>query len=619
MLGQATSKLSKMHARRNPNLSIQSTTTYSQLSPPPQSATSGAFLSPTVASRRGLLSRSPPASPSLPSLIPRHGKKPTQQSHSKLVKRILISCCGVAFILWLVLRQLYTESQQTANYMDDGEEWEMASGSQLPQEPSAVAIQDTKGKMRWTISIPSNLEFPLRPDHYSDICRQSMELSASIRQEAKSANIAKRMFNYYQQDQYYIDVQEAEEQALLPVSKVTGIPKGFVEDEAIVDGFSTAGLKICDRTLTYVMETEDAGFGNTLMRLWMSYGLAKAENRTFFIDDTRWPYGRYSAYFMPPPSAGCLPPPPSHIVPCPHTARHLVVSGATVKATFGHSFTEEYEDARKMRVERQHKIFALLHTGYEALFKLKGDDAKYVLSRSQELYGHAKEEGGISIGLHVRHGDKHPMEYQFKKDYIPLTRYIDTARDIYIDLVESKNPKKRTPVSDSSTTSPDLFARHTSTSMVLASDDPLVYESPEIGLNSLRAQDRIVLATKAALEASSPNTKRNPWIDEITGWEGGFYRDVFLSLGQSKASTSASPKINTDVPEQAKGLRELVGRAYLLDLAVLGKADTVVCTVSSVSCRLLGVMLGWESMLGKDSEKRWRNVDGSFEWKGVVW
>ncbi|KAI9873935.1 MAG: hypothetical protein M1823_007801, partial [Watsoniomyces obsoletus] len=135
------------------------------------------------------------------------------------------------------------------------------------------------------------------------------------------------------------------------------------------------------------METEDAGFGNTLMRLWMSYGLAMAEKRTFFIDDTRWPYGKYSSYFAPPPSAGCLPPPPSHMVPCPHTARHIVVSGATVKSTFGHAFTEEYEDARKMRLERQHKIFALVRTGYEALFKLKGDDAKYVLNRSLELYG----------------------------------------------------------------------------------------------------------------------------------------------------------------------------------------------------------------------------------------
>jgi len=204
------------------------------------------------------------------------------------VKRTLISCCGVAIILWLVLRQLYTESQGVS-YGDDGEEWEMVGGSQLPQEPSAVAVQDTRGKMRWTVSIPSNLEFPLQPNQYSDICKQAMELSTSIRQEAQSAsNNAKRMLSYNQEDKFYIDPQDAEEQALLPPAKAKGRPKGFVEDEAIVDGFSTAGQKVCDKTLTYVMETEEAGFGSTLMRLWMSYGLAKAENRTFFIDDTRW-------------------------------------------------------------------------------------------------------------------------------------------------------------------------------------------------------------------------------------------------------------------------------------------------------------------------------------------
>jgi hypothetical protein len=99
----------------------------------------------------------------------------------------------------------------------------------------------------------------------------------------------------YQQDQYYIDVHEAEQQGLLPPSKATGRPKGFVEDEAISDGISTEGLKVCDRSLTYVMETEDAGFGNSLMRMWMSYGLAKAEKRAFFVDDTRW----YVAFLYP--------------------------------------------------------------------------------------------------------------------------------------------------------------------------------------------------------------------------------------------------------------------------------------------------------------------------------
>jgi hypothetical protein len=203
---------------------------------------------------------------------------------------MLIACCGVAFLLWIILRQIYASSQGAATYEEGNEEeWEMVGGSQLPHEPVALALQDAKGKMRWTVSIPSDYEFPLRPAQYRDICHQSMEVSKGLRQEAHaSAGFAKRMLNYYQQDQYYIDVQEAEQQGLLPPSIATGRPKGFVEDEAIKDGISTEGLKVCDRTLTYAMETEDAGFGNTLMRMWMSYGLAKAEKRAFFIDDTRW-------------------------------------------------------------------------------------------------------------------------------------------------------------------------------------------------------------------------------------------------------------------------------------------------------------------------------------------
>jgi hypothetical protein len=314
---------------------------------------------------------------------------------------------------------------------------------------------------------------------------------------------------------------------------------------------------------------------------------------------------------MPPPSAGCLPPPASHIVPCPHTARHIVVSSATVASTFGHAFNEEFEDARKMRVERQHKIFALIRTGYEALFKLKGEDAKYVLNRALDLYGAVKSEGGISIAMHVRHGDKHPMEYQYEKDYIPLTRYVDAARDIYIDIVEGSNNNNN----NNNNKPRDLDARHTTSKIILASDDPLVYDSPELGPNSVRAQDRIVLATKAALEAAQG--KKNPWIDEITGWEGGFYRDVFFSLGQPIKNTNDVVKaVDTAVPEPAMNLRELVGRAYLLDLAVLRKSDAVVCTVSSTTCRLLAVMMGWE---GAVREGRWRNVDGAFEWKGIIW
>lgn len=285
MLNHATQKMKKMHARRNPNLRVSSAA-YSQLSP---SVTSATFLSPTVASRRGLLSPSPPPSPSLPSLIPRHGKKQPSSTHTRLVKRLLIGCCGVAILVWLIVRQIYAHQQQAQDFDEDAGDWEMVGGSLLPEEPSAVVVQDASGKSKWTVSIPPQFDFPLKPTHYRDICQQAHTLSQQVRQEAQaSSGIARRMLGYYQKDQYYIDVPDAEAQALLPASRASGRPKGFVDDVAIANKESTAGMKVCDRTLTYVMETVDAGFGNTLMRLWMSYGLAQAENRTFFVDDTRW-------------------------------------------------------------------------------------------------------------------------------------------------------------------------------------------------------------------------------------------------------------------------------------------------------------------------------------------
>ena len=220
------------------------------------------------------------------------------------------------------------------------------------------------------------------------------------------------------------------------------------------------------------------------------------------------PYGKYTSYFAPPPATNCLPPPKTQMVPCQRNARHIVVSSILQSRVFGHMFSEEYEDARKMRVQRQHKIFALARAGYDALFKLRADDQEYVDSRVASLLAPVKEHGGITIGMHVRHGDKHPYEFQYQKDYIPLDRYVDTARDIYIDRIEGGNRKNLQRSLEA------LQARHTASTMLVASDDPNVYESQEMGPNTLRAQDRIVLATKTTLEAAGQG-KKNPYIDEI--------------------------------------------------------------------------------------------------------
>ena len=71
----------------------------------------------------------------------------------------------------------------------------------------------------------------------------------------------------------------------------------------------------------------------------------------------------------------------------------------------------------------------------------------------------------------------------------------------------------------------------------------------------------------------------------------------------------------THPTDESRQLREYIGRAYLLDLAVLGGSDGVVCAVSSVACRILAVMLGWDKAM---EEGKWVNVDVG-QWKALDW
>ena len=323
-------------------------------------------------------------------------------------------------------------------------------------------------------------------------------------------------------------------------------------------------------------------------------------------------YGKYSAYFAPPPRPSCLPPPRTQIVPCPHQARHLLVSAATTQTTFGHAFNEEFENSRAMEVQRQQPIFALLRAGHEALFHLRPDDEAYVTARKAELMP-AASQAGIRVGIHVRHGDRHPLEFQYQESYIPLDRYTAAAHALISATYNSSGHL----------VGHDMTTFALSSSLILASDDPEVYTSEEFHTTTTRAQERIALASKSVLDAQASDTSSNrPFVDESIGWEGGFFPALFWTLGATAPTASAkiadlAAKRELAPTALALQLRELVGRTYLLDLKVLGEAtDGVVCGVSAIGCRLLAVMMGWEKAIEKG---RWRNVDGDFNWKGIAW
>ncbi|KAK2768786.1 hypothetical protein FQN54_000642 [Arachnomyces sp. PD_36] len=618
------------------------------------SPTSGSYAQTSLLSQspnNDSFNDSPPTSPALPYPNSHYPQKPVRLWRRKSV-RLFCWIFGIFIVGWFAWPYLYPDnassmmsaSSETATYTQDGDEYEMVGGDELPEEPLPVIVTDSEGQPRWTVSIPPKKDFPLAPAEYTTICTQTGSVAQHVtlmteepEKLARRRHQSHKHYGYYYEDPNYMDVGEAVESGLIP---------GLDEED---DGEG----EICDKSITFVLQTDDAGFGRTLLRLWMSYGLAQKEGRAFFVDDTNWAYGSYTSYFQPPPTQTCRQPPRNQIVPCPHQARHLMISSASTTWAFGHTFTDEYEDSHSMGVERQEPIFSLLRTGYEALFILSDQDARYYTKRINALNSTVRAQGGIEVGVHVRHGDIHPREFLYQKSYIPLEKYVTAAKDI-IAVAFGKEGKyhRETP-------------EELKSKMIVASDDPEVYSSEEFS-NAEKAQYQISLASKSALDAvsvshgSSSSSKGSKNI----GWEGGFFKDIFWSLGApstfgrgsggpnpSKRSKPepeppilppvSHPHSPRQMPEQtahsvnlaevwkaaeqnfhfhptaeALKLRELVGRGYLLDLAVLAQTDKVICGINTAGCRILAVMMGWERGI---VEEGWNNIDGSWHWKGIIW
>ena len=326
-------------------------------------------------------------------------------------------------------------------------------------------------------------------------------------------------------------------------------------------------------------------------------------------------YGEYLTYFAPPPAQSCRPPPRNEIVPCPHQARHLVASAATVHWTFGHAFNDEWEDAKAMRVMRQKPIFSLARVGYEALFHLNQLDESYVTERKEALRRDGRPattaaEKRVSIGVHVRRGDRFPHKFRAKKQYMPLDRYVSAVESLAGSIYNSTTRLEQ----DDSTAS----ARHATTTLV-ASDDIAVYGSEQFH-DATKAQDR---ARPEPLRSSDSGL--TDFSAQHGNRSGGFFSDAFWALDVSPSS-SASAQNRTGArwgratpSAKAVAARELLARSYLLDMKILGEAtDGVVCAVSAVACRLLAVMMGWERAIER---RQWMNIDrpGDWDWTGIMW
>ncbi|KAH9902210.1 hypothetical protein F4778DRAFT_114398 [Xylariomycetidae sp. FL2044] len=594
----------------NPRLNLRRAASY-QHDKAPLSSTSSRF-------NFNHLIFSPPPSPGLPALVPRPRKASNTPRPSRVL-RIVAWVAGLVVFLF-VGRAIVAKKQVHVPVVGwafaEREEYEMVGQDELPEFPTPIAVTDRLGRSKWTVSIPPTYDFPLTVTEYSDICAKCQEVAAHVRElHGRSSPSQQALPEYYYEDPYFLDVKDAEKRGLLPgvEGKAWRVTARAQDGHLVgqnVDGLVEEGF--CKTSLTFVLESHDAGFGPTLMMLWMAYGLAQREKRSFFIDDSRWAYGEYTSIFKAPPTPQCNPPPRHEMLPCPHNARHLVVSAATARDTFGQSFSMEYENLKRNDVTRERPMFDLARAGYEALFRLNDEDQQYVEKRITGLRARAKVPAGnyndgIIVGAHVRRGDLHPYEFQYNGAYVPLNIYTQKATEIIEDL------------HNSSTTlgGEDVVAKQHSFT-IIASDDPDVYETEEFSA-ALRAQEQIKLASKQhILDANPDRHVMHKFVEEAFGWEGGFFATMFWNLGRSALNNAnAGEELQTTLKPSAETmrLRGLIGRAYMMDLIVLSQAsDTVICTMSAMGCRLLAVMMGWDRAMNRGN---WVNIDGGYSWTAL--
>ncbi|KAJ9157894.1 hypothetical protein NKR23_g463 [Pleurostoma richardsiae] len=590
-----------------PRINLRRAASYTHEKSGPLSATSSRF-------SFNHLVFSPPPSPGLPQLVPRL-RKPSNTPRPSRVLRLFLWLFGAIFLLYLAVSsirqgQVIPILAWTRRAHD---QYEMIGQDDLPDFPTPVVVTNRRGRVKWTVSIPPTYGFPLSIKEYSDVCAKCRDVSQkvySLHNTDPSGHDAN--------DRYYVDVREAERAGYLPgtVSQADETTEQGQDGDLLGENKdSLVDAPLCKTSMTYVLESPDAGMGKTLMTLWMAYGLAKKEGRAFFIDDTRWAYGQYTAIFDPPPLPGCRPPPRHEMVPCPRQAHHLVVNAANAADIFGRLVSDADEDG--VKETGQDELFRLAHQGYQALFRLNKMDQEYVFSRVTEHKARTRaaegtKHNGMVIGMHMRHGDRHPYEFQYRDSYIPADVYTQRAREILNATYEMRGPHH----------GEDVVGKQHSL-FLLASDDPLVYDLDEFA-GARRAQEQIKLASKAAIQQVNPDRSvMHKFVDETFGWEGGFFAAMFWNLGMSSlsaASAAAAASQARPVPppsSEMMRLRSLVGRAYMMDLAVLADAsDVVICTVSAMGCRLMAVMMGWESAIEKG---RWVNIDGEFGWTGIAW
>jgi len=208
-----------------------------------------------------------------------------------------------------------------------------------------------------------------------------------------------------------------------------------------------------------------------------------------------------------------------------------------------------------MRVQRQHKIFALARSGYEALFRLRlsAADEEAVEVRKKQLEKEADGDKEV-LAMQIRRGDGKDKAFEWRETgHVPVSHYAN--------LMSSA-----------------IAAAGGNTTVLLSSDDPEIYSLPEFA-DYTPAQ--LVPSPRSLLS-------------------GGWTRQAFENARASGSSVVVD-----------------LAREYFRDAKILGETTgKLFCGGNGNTCRVLAVVMGWQTAV---EEEGWINVDDGRGWFGVDW
>ncbi|KAK9447785.1 uncharacterized protein V1518DRAFT_420418 [Limtongia smithiae] len=362
----------------------------------------------------------------------------------------------------------------------------------------------------------------------------------------------------------------------------------------------------CRNSLTYQLaavkneEEENDSFTRTVLSVWISYGLAKAEGRAFFLDDTDWAYGKWTDYFDPVPDEQCVRPPLDVVHPCPHAAAHLVISSATqhwaLRDTFDDANTrpersefDAVEDDTAAQVRRLNTI-KMARTGHDALWRLRPGIAQRGPERAQRAVSsipptqvrlastqaetaRAAESGSACVGVHFGgpRNEAAPRQPRTADSYSRWARYHRALRDIHI---RNRLEALRAPAP---ATEAKLAVR-------------LTTDNTDLVLSLYSVVNRPVLRSSVGATSEEP-----------FGGDGEADEDEDEDEDEEQ------------VLQYARAQRREVALAAIRDVLAMDECRYVACDTRTATCLALMVM-----RVGA-AEKQWANVEPAVQWTGSSW